>query len=105
LPRSWRSRHQLQPYQRGGNVDKSFEAKIKEPSDEISLETLDSDELCEKLFVIPRHKVDSHYIGIKYDAKEKLYKKGIKVRKKTWRSSFPSWLPSLFLLLHKVQTF
>ena len=79
----------------GGNVDESLEAKIREPTDEISLETLDPEEVCEKLFVIPRHKVDNHNIGIEYDVKEKLDKKGMKVKKLviermggTWKGDF-----------------
>ena len=79
----------------GGNDDKNVVAKIIEPEDEITLETLDSGELCEKLFVIPRHKVDNHNIGIEYDVKEKLDKKGIKVKKLvvermggTWKGDF-----------------
>ena len=80
---------------KGGNDDNNFVAKIIEPEDEITLETLDSGELCEKLFVIPRHKVVNHNIGIEYDVKEKLDKKGIKVKTLvvermggTWKGDF-----------------
>ena len=53
-------------------------AKLKEPKDEITLETLDAGDLCEQLFVIPRHKVDNHNIGIEFNVKEKLENRGIK---------------------------
>jgi hypothetical protein len=79
----------------GGNVDESLEARMIEPEDDITLETLESSELCEKLVIIPRHKVDNHNIGIEYDVKEKLDKKGIKVKKLvvermggTWKGEF-----------------
>ena len=55
-----------------------------EPEDEITLETLESGELCEKLIIFPRHKVDNHNIGIEYDVKEKLDKKGIKGETNWW---------------------
>ena len=51
-----------------------------EPKDKISLEPNVEKELCEKLFVIPRRRVDNHNIGIKYDVTEKLEAKGIKVK-------------------------
>ena len=77
------------------NVEGTVEAKLIEPTDEITLETLDSGGLCEKLFVIRRHKVDNHNIGIEYDVKEKLEKKGLKVKTVrvermggTWKGDF-----------------
>ena len=55
---------------------------LTEPKDEIALEAIDQeDEECEKLFVIPRHKVDNHNIGIEYDVTAKLEAKGVKVKK------------------------
>ena len=57
------------------------EAKLKEPKDEITLETLDADDLCEKLIVIARHKVDNHNIGIEYNVKEKLENRGTNSKK------------------------
>ena len=38
-------------------------AVLTEPKDEIVLEEIQQ-EVCEKVFVIPRHKVDNHNIGI-----------------------------------------
>ena len=73
----------------------TFEAKIRLPKDYITLETRDSRELCGKMFVIPRHKVDNHSIGIEYDVKETLDKKGIQVKTLvaermggTWKGDF-----------------
>ena len=41
-------------------------AVLTEPKDEIVLEEIQQEdcEVCEKVFVIPRHKVDNHNIGI-----------------------------------------
>ena len=52
-------------------------AQLVEPKDEITLEV----EKCEKIFVIPRHKIDNHNIGIEYDVTNKLEAKNIKVKK------------------------
>ena len=59
-------------------VGKKIEASLVEPEDEISLEPID--EVCEKVFVIPRYKVDNHNIGIEYDVKDKLKAKVLKVK-------------------------
>ena len=59
--------------------EKNLEVVRVEPKDEIILETIE-EELCEKVFVIPRHKVDNHNIGIEFDVTEKLESKGIKVK-------------------------
>ena len=60
-------------------VGKKIEASLVEPEDEISLETID--EVCEKVFVIPRYKVDNHNIGIEYDVEYKLKVKGLKFKR------------------------
>ena len=58
-------------------------AVLTEPKDEIELEEIEKEdcEVCEKVFVIPRHKVDNHNIGIEYDVTAKLEAKGVKVKK------------------------
>ena len=50
---------------------------LVEPIDEISLE------VCEKLFVVAKGKIDDHNIGIHYDVTAKLEDKKIKVKKVT----------------------
>ena len=57
--------------------DETEKVLLVEPKDEISLEV----EMCEKVFVIPRHKIDNHNIGIEYDVKRKLEAKSLKVIK------------------------
>ena len=61
--------------------EKEFDAEEKatlvEPSDEISLE------VCEKLFVVAKDKIDNHNIGIHYDVTTKLENKQIKVKNLT----------------------
>ena len=48
---------------------------LVEPKDEISLE------VCEKLYVVAKDKIDNHNIGIQYDVTAKLEDKKIKVKK------------------------
>ena len=59
--------------------EKVVQAVLVEPTDEINNEEIEK-ELCEKVFVIPRHKIDNHNIGIEYDVTEKLEARGIKVK-------------------------
>ena len=50
---------------------------LTEPIDEIEIEAIEQEEeVCEKVFVIPRHKVDNHNIGIEFDVTAKLEFKG-----------------------------
>jgi hypothetical protein len=58
--------------------DKKKEAEAFEPKDEI---TLQENNMCEKVFIIPKDKIENHNIGIEYDVTRKLEAKGLKVRK------------------------
>ena len=51
---------------------------LAEPIDEI---TLEFQGVCEKIFVIPKMRIDDHNIGIEYDITNRLEAKGLKVRK------------------------
>ena len=57
------------------------QAVLTEPKDEIVLEAIEQEEeVCEKVFIIPRHKVDNHNIGIEFDVTAKMEAKGVKVK-------------------------
>ena len=60
--------------------EKKTGALIVEPNDEFHMDEIEP-EFCEKVFVIPRHKINNHNIGIEYDVTDKLEAKGIKVIK------------------------
>ena len=48
---------------------------LVDPTDEIDLE------FCEKIFVIPKKKIDNHNIGIEVDVTSKLKAKGVNVKR------------------------
>jgi hypothetical protein len=59
------------------DVEKTEKVLLVKPRDERSLE------VCEKVFVIAKSKIDDHNIGIEYDVTTKLEAKEIKVKKVT----------------------